>query len=83
MTPIPSYAPQPSDDQIKLLDDLGGSKAVADALNSWYGTSMTGQCVSNWKARGIPYRVRGRLVVMAGKRVAVPKDFFGIEKSSA
>ncbi len=78
----PFYAPKPSKEQVELLDGLGGSKAVADALNDWYGTSMTGQCVSNWKARGIPYRVRGRLVVMAGKRVKVPKDFFGIDAQS-
>ncbi len=77
--PNASYAPKPSADQVKLIDDLGGPKAVADAINARLKTNFTGQCVSNWKRRGIPYRFRGTLVVLAqAKDVSAPEDFFGI-----
>ncbi len=81
IVPNPSYAPKPSADQVKLIDDFGGPKAVADAINERLKLPkpMTGQCVSNWKRRGIPFRFRGTLVVLAqAKGVNCPEDFFGI-----
>lgn len=73
------HAPAPSDAHAKLIDDLGGPKKVADAINARLGTNHTGQAVSNWKRRGIPYRYRGPLVVMAQENdVSAPPDFFGI-----
>ena len=79
----PAYSPKPSTDQAKLIDDLGGPKAVADAINAKYGTNFTGQCVSNWKRRGIPYRWRGPLVVLAqSKDISAPADFFGVSEKS-
>ena len=74
----PSYAPEPTGDHNKLIEDLGGPKAVADAINISLGTDLTGQAVSNWKRRGIPYRYSGPLVVMAQeKNVSTPDNFFG------
>ena len=83
--PNPTYAPEPSEAHTKLLDDLGGPKAVTDAINAMLAlsTPMTGQAVSNWKRRGIPWRFRGPLVVIAqNKDVATPADFFGINSES-
>ena len=73
------HAPKPHEDHNKLIDDLGGPKAVADAINKRLGTNHTGQAISNWKRRGIPYRYRGTLIVMAQEQdVETPGDFFGI-----
>ena len=78
--PKKAYAPEPSPEQAKMIEDLGGPKSVANAINERLTTDLTGQAVSNWKTRGIPYRFRGLLVVMAqAKGVATPPDFFGLD----
>lgn len=75
-----AYSPEPSPAQAKLIEDLGGPKSVADAINKRLDMDLTGQAVSNWKTRGIPYRFRGLMVVMANEKpVATPDDFFGIK----
>lgn len=79
--PHKPYAPESTTEHAKFIDDLGGSIAVARAINKRLGTDLKGQAVSNWKSRGIPYRYRGTLVIMANEKdgVSTPKDFFGIE----
>lgn len=82
MSELP-FAPQPSDEHNKLIEDLGGPKAVADEINKQLGTEITGQAVSNWKKRGIPFRYRGPLIVFAQKKeVETPSDFFGLSSAS-
>jgi len=82
-------APEPSAEQSAFLDALGGPKAIATDLNARLNLvnteyEMTNQTVSNWKSRGIPYRWRGPLVMMAQEKgVAQPPDFFGIGASQA
>ncbi len=74
-------APEPCQEHTEFIEKLGGPKKVADAINERLELNppMTGQAVSNWKRRGIPYRFRGPLVVVAQEQnVAAPKDFFGI-----
>lgn len=72
-------APRPSPAQVKLIDDLGGPKAVADAINERLSLDLTGQAVSNWRTRGIPYCYRGTFVMLAQKTdISLPGDFFGI-----
>lgn len=82
MTNINKYAPEPSEEQVKLIEDLGGPWAVARALKNEFGfEGFTGNAVSNWKRRGIPWRFRGPLVVLANKKgVDLPPDFFGVER---
>lgn len=63
----------------RLIEDLGGPTEVAEALHSRLGVTMHSQAVSNWKRRGIPWRYRGTLVVIANEKgVSAPSDFFGI-----
>lgn len=63
----------------RFIDDLGGPTAVAEAIRYRMGRGLTSQAVSNWKRRGIPYRYRGALTVLAQeKEVETPADFFGV-----
>lgn len=77
-----NYGPEVCEEHAKFIEDLGGPKAVADHLTERLNLirPVTGPAVSNWKVRGIPYRYRGALVVMAQDKedVSTPKDFFGI-----
>lgn len=74
-----SLAPEPSAAHVKLIDDLGGPRVVARELSArLHLEEFTGNAVSNWKRRGIPWRFRGPLVVLAQELdVAVPDNFFG------
>jgi len=66
--------------QIQLITDLGGPTVVAKEINArMRGALITSQAVSNWKRRGIPFRYRGTLVVLAqAKGVQTPSNFFGV-----
>jgi hypothetical protein len=56
----------------KLISDLGGSKALADAL----GTSPNR--VANWNKRDIPWRYRHVVAKLAAERgVELPQGFWG------
>lgn len=62
-----------------FIDDLGGPTSVAIAINARLRVGITSQAVSNWKRRGIPFKYRGTLTVLAQeKEVDTPADFFGI-----
>lgn len=55
-----------------LIDALGGTAAVAKIT----GGAVTGQAVSLWRRRGIPWRWRARIAEAALYRgVAIPPDF--------
>lgn len=56
----------------QLIDDLGGNTALAKALN------LTPNAVSNWRTRGIPWKLRPQIARMANeKAVPLPSDFWG------
>lgn len=74
-------SPSPSPEQTKFIQELGGPKEVSEWINENYDTEFTGPTVSMWIARGIPFRWRGPLVVMAQEKgVSAPPNFFGTEK---
>ncbi len=53
-----------------LIDRLGGSKAVAEALKQKQST------ISMWRVRGVPWRFRPAVVALAKRRgVSVPRNF--------
>ena len=55
-----------------LIDDLGGNAALAATLG------CTPNAVSNWRTRGIPWRVRPVIAQLAeGQGVDLPKGFWG------
>jgi hypothetical protein len=56
----------------QLIDALGGNTALAKALN------LTPNAVSNWRNRGIPWKLRPQIARMANeKAVPLPSDFWG------
>ncbi len=56
--------------QTNLIDQLGGYRAVASEL----GQNET--TVSNWRARGVPWRWRPVVAQLAKrKKVVLPADF--------
>lgn len=56
----------------QLITDLGGPTAIAKELG------VKPNAVSNWRRRGIPWKVRPALARMAADRaVALPSDFWG------
>lgn len=55
-----------------LIDQLGGNKALAEKLQ------VTPNAVSNWRERGIPWRLRPAIARMAVESgVALPDKFWG------
>lgn len=53
-----------------LIDNLGGTSAVARALG------VADQTVSSWRERGVSWRYRPTLATMARRRkIALPADF--------
>jgi len=59
----------------QLIDELGGVKAVAEALG------LNSNVVANWKLEGrsIPWKRRHAIARLAADRgVALPGDFWGI-----
>lgn len=73
-------APAPSPDHIALIDSLGGPTAVAEAVSRRLGIAppLTPQSVSMWKVRGIPWRYRAMLAIMAREdEVSCPPGFLG------
>lgn len=72
------YAPEPSAEQAKLIDDLGGPLAVSEMVRARTGHKNTPQAISMWKRRGIPYRYRAALMIEAQERgIGVPAGFLG------
>jgi hypothetical protein len=56
----------------QLIDDLGGNTALAKEL------SLTPHAISNWRTRGIPWKMRPTIARMAGERgISLPQDFWG------
>jgi hypothetical protein len=56
----------------QLIDSLGGNSELAKALN------LTPNAISNWRIRGIPWRMRPAIArIAAEKAVALPSDFWG------
>lgn len=56
----------------QLIDDLGGNVALSAAL------ALTPNAVSNWRKRGIPWKVRPTIARMAAERgVPLPENFWG------
>ena len=56
----------------KLIDDLGGNTALAKALD------LTPNAISNWRTRGIPWKMRPAIARLANeKAVPLPNDFWG------
>ncbi len=77
-----NHAPEPSAEQAKFIDDRGGPIKVARAIAYRLNIYMSGQRVSNWKRRGIPFWVRGTLVVLGQALdpvVNAPANFFGTD----
>lgn len=55
-----------------LIDQLGGNKALAEKLR------VTPNAVSNWRERGIPWRLRPAVARMAAENgFALPDNFWG------
>lgn len=60
----------------KLIEDLGGAKRVADALNCSHGA------VRNWmlEGRSIPWRYRPSIAKLAAERaVSLPEGFWQVQ----
>lgn len=56
----------------QLIDDLGGNAALAKELK------RTPNAISNWRTRGIPWKVRPVIARLAAERgVGLPADFWG------
>lgn len=56
----------------QLIDDLGGNTALAKAFK------LTPNAVSNWRTRGIPWKLRPQIARMANeKAVPLPSGFWG------
>lgn len=56
----------------QLISDLGGNVALAKELN------CTPNAISNWRTRGIPWKVRPVIARIAAERgVGLPSDFWG------
>lgn len=54
----------------ELIDALGGTAKVAEI------TGQSGNTVSNWKERGVPWKWRPMLAQLAAKsKVELPSDF--------
>ena len=54
-----------------LIDNLGGNTALADLMD------CTPNAVSNWRTRGIPWRLRPAIAKLAAERgVPLPADFW-------
>lgn len=54
----------------EIIDALGGTKALATSLDRDEST------VSNWRERGIPWRLRPTIARLAkDKKVMLPPDF--------
>ena len=54
-----------------FLDQLGGNKAVAEALD------VAPNVVANWKDRGIPWKRRHVIAQIAAKhKIPLPADFW-------
>lgn len=55
----------------QLIDDLGGNTALAKELG------LTPHAISNWRKRGIPWRMRPALARMADAQgLPLPSDFW-------
>ncbi len=55
-----------------LIDQLGGNRVLAEKLQ------VTPNAVSNWRDRGIPWRLRPAIARMAVEGgIALPTDFWG------
>lgn len=55
-----------------LIDGLGGNTELAKALN------LTPNAISNWRTRGIPWKMRPVVARMAEERgIALPEGFWG------
>lgn len=53
-----------------IIDRLGGSKAVAEALHQKQNT------ISMWRIRGVPWRFRPALAALARRQgVSLPRNF--------
>lgn len=79
-------APRPSAAQSRLIDNLGGPTAVSKAINTRLELDppITPQAVSMWKVRGIPYRYRACLTIVArDKSLRVPDGFLGEQAPDA
>jgi hypothetical protein len=62
----------PAEQASHLIDCLGGCGKVAKAL------SRSPATVSNWKQRGVPWKYRNTMAVMAlAQGVSVPQGFLG------
>ena len=61
----------------EIIEQLGGSKAVMDALNAARPERpISHPSVSNWKVRGIPWRHRPLIARLAIERsILLPSDF--------
>ena len=76
------HAPTPSDEQAKLIEDLGGPTAVIGFVNDHLGYKpddpdrLCPQTASMWKKRGIPFAYRACLAIRAReKNIGVPAGF--------
>lgn len=66
----PSGTLFPMDEHAKLIEDLGGASVLARVLK------VDRTTVVGWKVRGIPWRYRNDLAVMASTRgIDTPANF--------
>lgn len=75
---IRPHAPQPSEEQSRLIRELEGPTVLAAMLTQRLRLNppLTPQAVSMWHKRGIPYRYRAILASEAGmKGIEVPSGF--------
>lgn len=64
----------------EFIDKLGGPSAIAAWLSERRQKKISSQAVTMWKKRGIPFKWRGKLVVMANEKdISAPPNFFATE----
>ena len=63
----------------KLIVDLGGGSHIARQLSEAHNTEYSPQMVNMWKKRGVPWRFRGSMMVLAHEaNVELPDNFLGL-----
>lgn len=73
-----SEAPAHAAGHSEFIDELGGPSAVAAIIQPCIGRLVHPQAISNWRRRGVPYRYRIHLALVAQARgIGTPDGFLG------
>ena len=63
--------------QVKLIEDLGGTRAVAEIVNAALFVGILPNAVAMWRLRGIPFFYHRALVDVARMHgITVPDDLW-------